>query len=71
MSFSIVHFQWLPEPEAPYIVVLVELVEQEGLRLTSRLVGSDPLAVAIGLQVGVCFERVEDVWLPLFNIIEA
>jgi uncharacterized protein len=71
MSFSIVHYQWLPEPKAPYIVVLVELVEQEGLRLTSRLVGLDPHDVAIGTHVAVCFERVEDVWLPLFNPIAA
>jgi uncharacterized protein len=71
MSFSIVHYQWLPEPQTPYIVVLVELIEQVGLRLTSRLVGVDPHDVAIGTQVGVCFERVEDVWLPLFNPIAA
>ena len=39
----------------PYVVALVELDEQTGLRLPSRLVGVEPEAVTIGMPVTVEF----------------
>lgn len=38
----------------PYVVALVELDEQEGLRLPARLVDADPAAVRVGSGVRVC-----------------
>jgi uncharacterized protein len=38
-----------------------------GLRVTTRLVDVDPEVVTAGIRVAVCFEQVEDVWLPLFH----
>jgi uncharacterized OB-fold protein len=49
------------------VLAIVELVEQDGLRLTTRIVDISPEAVRIGLSVRVQFEQVEDVWLPLFR----
>jgi uncharacterized protein len=43
----------------PYVVALVELDEQPGLRLPSRLVGVEPEAVHVGMRV-----RAELVGLP-------
>jgi uncharacterized OB-fold protein len=52
-SFIVVHRASVPgfAGVLPYVVALVELDEQPGLRLVSRLVGVEPDAVAIGGRV--------------------
>lgn len=65
-SFTVNHQPWDGDPE-PYALVLVELAEQEGLRLTSNLVGCPADAARIGLPVRVVFEHREPVWFPLFT----
>jgi uncharacterized protein len=66
MSFTVNHQPWTPELTAPYVVAIIELAEQPGLRLLSNVVACETAAVHIGLAVQVRFEAVEDVWLPLF-----
>jgi uncharacterized protein len=66
-SFTVNHQAWTPELTAPYVVAIVELDEQPGLRLLSNVVGCEVEHVAIDLAVQVRFEQVEDVWLPLFE----
>ncbi|MNZ23844.1 hypothetical protein D3C78_409730 [compost metagenome] len=51
----------------PYVVAIIELAEQEGLRFVSNVVGMDPQRVYIDMPVRVSFLNVEDVWLPLFE----
>jgi uncharacterized OB-fold protein len=53
--------------DPPYVVAEVELVEQEGLRLLTNVVGVEPGAVAIGMAVEVVFAQHEDVYVPLFT----
>lgn len=69
-SFTVNHHPWVPGVELPYVIGIVELVEQVGLRLTTNLVGCEPDEVAVGMSVQVVFEHHEDrngdVWLPLF-----
>jgi uncharacterized protein len=66
-SYTVTHFP-LPGFEPPFAVVLVELEEQEGLRLVSNLADVTPDDVEIGMPVEVTFEDVaEDVTLPLFR----
>lgn len=65
-SFTLNHRVWNPTMPTPYVVVLVELDEQPGLRLMSNVVGCDPEAVRIGMRVRVVFEAHDDVWVPLF-----
>jgi len=67
LSVTVNHQAWTPELNAPYAVAIVELAEQEGLRLLSNVVGMPPAQVTIGLPVQVRFEPHEDVWLPLFE----
>jgi uncharacterized OB-fold protein len=50
----------------PYVVAIVELDEQPGLQLTSRIVACEPSQVRIGMRVEVCFERHGEIYLPLF-----
>jgi uncharacterized protein len=66
-TFTVNRHRWFPGQQVPYVLAIVELIEQAGLRLTTRLVDISPEAVRIGMPVRVQFERVEDVWLPLFR----
>jgi uncharacterized OB-fold protein len=67
VSYTINHQVWEPGLEAPYVIGIVEMEEQSGLRLTTNIVNCDVAAVAIGLKVRVLFEQCADVWLPLFE----
>jgi uncharacterized protein len=66
-TFTVNRHPWFPGQQVPYVLAIVELVEQAGLRLTTRLVEISPEAVLVGMPVRVQFEQVEDVWLPLFR----
>ncbi|NIB44104.1 DNA-binding protein [Pseudomaricurvus alkylphenolicus] len=68
VSYTINYQQWNPTLDIPYVVAIVELDEQPGLRLLSNIVNCPTEQVSIGLQVRVCFERYEDIWLPLFEV---
>lgn len=67
VSFTINRQHWEPGLETPYVVALVEMAEQEGLRLTTNIVRIAPAEVKIDLPVRVIFDQREDVWLPLFE----
>ncbi|OAA27425.1 hypothetical protein UG55_100876 [Frankia sp. EI5c] len=67
-SFTVNHQQWNPAGQVePYVVAMVELVEQPALRLITNIVGCPVTDVRIGMPVRVVFEPLEDVWLPLFE----
>ena len=66
VSFTVNHQPWDGDTE-PYVIALVELVEQVGLRLTTNIVGCSPDDVTIGMPVRVAFEHRDPVWLPLFE----
>ena len=67
-SFTINHQQWQPELETPFVVGMVEIVEQRGLRLVTNIINCDPQEVQIGLAAKVQFLQQEDVWLPMFEL---
>ena len=64
-SFTVNHHPWDGGTE-PYVIALVALPEQEGLRLTTNLVDCAIEDVGIGMPVQVAFEQREDIWFPLF-----
>ena len=69
-SYSVVHRAPGPafKADTPYAVLLVELAE--GPRMISSLVDGDPDAVAIGMDVEVVCERIDDnVTLPRFRAV--
>ena len=66
-TFTINHQAWLPGLEAPFVFAAIELAEQAELYLFSNVL-TPPDEVAIGQAVQVCFERHDDVWLPLFRL---
>lgn len=61
---------WAPDMEVPYVVAVVSIDDAPGVQLTTRLIGVAPEAVSVGMAVEVCFEKVEDIYLPLFRPID-
>lgn len=66
-SFTTNEQPWLPAFPPPYVVALVELQEQDGLRVVSNIVGCDIATVRIGLPVIVTFVEQADVFFPVFR----
>ncbi len=71
LTFTFNHQPWVPSSDHPYPIAIVEIEEQEGVRLMTNLVNVAPEDVAIGLLVQVVFEPHEDVWIPLFEPTDA
>jgi len=65
--FSIVHQAPSPafEPDAPYVIALVEL--DEGVRMMSTIKGCAPHEVAIGMRVEAGFEARNGADIPIFH----
>jgi acetyl-CoA acetyltransferase/uncharacterized OB-fold protein len=67
-SYTINYQPWVPNMALPFIIALVELAEQKGLRLTTNLINCPIESVRIGMPVKVVFKQVSDeVGLPLFE----
>ncbi len=70
-TFSINQQPWMPGPELPYVVAIIEIVEQPSVRLTTNLVNCPHDQIRIGMPLRVTFERHPDdggdVWIPLFE----
>ena len=70
-SFTLNHQPWVPAPDHPYAIAIVEIEEQPGLRLMTNVVHCAPESVRIGMPVRVVFEQRGDVWIPLFEPADA
>ena len=66
-SFTVNHQRWLPEMQVPFVLVVVDLDGEPGVRITADMIEIDPDKVAIGQSVAVTFLQVEDVWIPRFR----
>jgi uncharacterized protein len=67
-TFTINHHQWSPTATAkPYVIAIVELPEQSGLRQITNIINCPIADVRIGMLVRVVFEALEDVAVPLFE----
>lgn len=65
-SYTVVHKQWMPGLQVPYVVALIALAEQDDVLLPTNIVDCDPESVRIDMKVKVRFEQAEDLWIPLF-----
>ena len=67
-TFSVVLRPFAPGLEAPYVVALVDLAEQPGLRMMTNIVNCTVREVEIDLPVRVVFyDALEDVTIPYFE----
>jgi uncharacterized OB-fold protein len=66
-TYTLNHQPWVPAPDHPYAIAIVEIEEQPGLRLMTNIVNCPPERVRIGMPVRVVFEQHDDVYIPLFE----
>ena len=66
-TFTINRHPFNPAVPPPYVIAIVELAEQEGLRLMTNVVNLDPEQVTIGMPVHVVFEEHGEIFVPLFE----
>jgi uncharacterized protein len=66
-TYTVNYHAYNPEVSVPYVIGIVELVEQDGLRFTTNVVNCPPDEVVIGLPVRVLFEQHGDVFVPVFE----
>lgn len=76
LTYTVNRQPWYPHLDPPYVVAIVELPEQDDLRLTTNIVNCEPEEVDFGMAVRVTFEEYPDdgdpdpsrsVWLPFFE----
>jgi uncharacterized OB-fold protein len=66
-TFTVNRHPFNPAVPLPYVVAIVELAEQAGLRFTTQVVECDSDDVHIGMSVEVTFEQAGEAWVPLFR----
>jgi uncharacterized OB-fold protein len=71
VTFTINHKAWVPGLAEPYVLALVAIDEQDGVRLACNIVDCPPSDVAFDMPVEVVFEPVEDLWIPLFRPVQS
>lgn len=65
-SHTVAHQQFHPAVPTPFVIALVELVEQPGLRLVANLVDCDPDSLKSGMALRVRFEEHGETFVPVF-----
>lgn len=67
MTYTINHHAYNPDVPTPFIIAIVELIEDSAIRLPTNLIECASDAVYVGMPVKVVFELREDVAIPLFK----
>ena len=69
-TYTVNYQPFNPSVPVPYVIAIVQLVEQEDLRIATNIVDCEPDSVYIGLPVEVRFERHDvdnqGVFFPVF-----
>jgi uncharacterized OB-fold protein len=69
-TFTVNHHPFNPAVPPPYVIAIVELAEQDDLRVAANIVDCEPDSVTIGMSVMVRFEEQENatgtVFVPVF-----
>jgi uncharacterized OB-fold protein len=66
-TYTINHQQFHPDVPPPYVIALIELIEQPGLRLAANIVDCEPESVHIGMRVQARFEQRGQRFVPVFR----
>ncbi len=66
-TFTVNRHPYNPAVPLPYVIAIVELEEQVGIRFTTDLVDVAVDDVSIGMPVEVTFEQAGEAWVPLFR----
>jgi uncharacterized protein len=52
-TYTVNHHPYNPEIPVPYVIAIVELAEQAGLRIAANIVGCEPDSVTCGMAVSI------------------
>jgi acetyl-CoA acetyltransferase/uncharacterized OB-fold protein len=66
-AFTVNHRFGFPDLPPPYVVAQVAIVEDPRVRLTTNIVGCGPDELELGQLLEVQFDKIKDVWLPVFR----
>jgi uncharacterized protein len=66
-SYTVNHKAWNPEVPVPYVIGMVELPEQAGLRMTTNIVNCRAVDLVMGMPLRVVFEQQGEHFVPLFE----
>jgi uncharacterized OB-fold protein len=66
-TYTVNRHPYNPAVPPPYVIAIVELPEQVGLRFMTNIVNCEPEAVTIGMPVRVVFEDHGEIFVPLFE----
>ncbi len=67
VTFTVNHKQWVDGLPEHYTLALVAIDEQDDVRIPCNIIGCDAEDITFDMPVEVCFEQVEDLWVPLFR----
>jgi uncharacterized OB-fold protein len=70
-SYTINRQAWVPGLEVPFVIAMVELDEQPGLRLMTNIVDCPTEEVEIGMPVEVAFVERGEAFIPVFHSVAA
>ena len=70
-SYTINRQAWVPGLEVPFVIAIVELNEQRGLRLMTNIVDCPTEEVEIGMPVEVAFVERGEAFIPVFHRVAA
>ena len=70
-SYTINRQAWVPGLEVPFVIAMVELDEQPGLRLMTNIVDCPTDEVEIGMPVEVTFVERGEAFIPVFHKVAA
>ena len=65
-TYTVNHQAYNPAVQPPYVIAIVQLEEQEDLRIATNIVNCDPQDVTIGMAVQVRFEQQGGLFVPVF-----
>ena len=66
-TFTVNDQPFNPKVPLPYVIAIVELVEQPDLRIPTNIVGCEPDELRCGMPVRVLFEQHGEFFVPLFE----
>jgi uncharacterized OB-fold protein len=67
VGFTVNHQQWQPDFDVPYVVAIIELEEQNDVRLMTNMPRTPIADVQVGMPVKVYFEQHGEIFCPLFE----
>ena len=69
-THTVNHHAFNPAVPPPYVIAIIDLVEQDGLRLAANVVDCEPDSVTVGMPVEVRFDEQvgsdDTVFVPVF-----